>query len=86
MLITLIAGDHDWSVEGTHVLDGNGFAISLAEGKEVEVSDEVHARIMPIIEGTRVYRGLNPDGTVPVPEPEPIPEPAPEPEPTPEEP
>ena len=68
MLLTLIAGDHDWSLEGTHVLDGNGFAIVLSEGKELDVSEDVHARILPIIEGSRVCRGLNPDGSVPVPE------------------
>lgn len=68
MQIQLLAGDHDWSVEGTHVLDENGFAVVLTEDKAVEVSEEVSSRILTIIEGCRVHRGLNPDGSVPEPE------------------
>jgi len=66
MQVNLVAGDNDWSTEGTHVLDDNSFAIVLSESKTIEVSEEVQARIMPIIEGCRVFRGLNPDGTVPI--------------------
>jgi hypothetical protein len=65
MQIQLVAGDHDWSLEGTHVLDDNGFALVLSEGKYLEVTQEVYDRIIPIVEGNRVFRGLNPDGSVP---------------------
>lgn len=84
MEIKLIAGDNDWSAEGTHVCDDHGFAIVLTAEKTITVSDEVYQRIMPIIESGRVFRGLNPDGSVPQPPaPEPQPEPQPEPEPQP---
>lgn len=67
MQIALIAGDHDWSIEGHHICDSRGFSIVLEEAKTIEVSDEVGARILPIIEDARVYRGLERDGSVPVP-------------------
>lgn len=66
MQIQLLAGDHDWSAEGTHVLDDNGFAIILTEDKTIDVDDDTWLRITPIIEDCRVFRGLNPDGSVPV--------------------
>ena len=67
MQINLIASDHDWSTEGTHVLDENGFAIVLSEPKTIEVDDDTWLRITPIIEDSRVFRGLNADGSVPTP-------------------
>jgi hypothetical protein len=67
MQIFLIAGDNDWSSEGHHVCDGRGFSIVLDEPKTIEVYDEIGARILPIIEDARVIRGLERDGSVPLP-------------------
>ena len=79
MEIKLIAGDNDWSTEGHHICNENGFALVLTEEKTINVSSEVYNRILPIIQDCRVFRGLNPDGTVPVPPPEPMVEPESEP-------
>lgn len=69
MQINLLAGDYDWTTEGSHVWDDNGFSMVLTEPKTIEVSNEVGATIVPFIEGFRVFRGLNPDGSVPEPAP-----------------
>jgi hypothetical protein len=67
MQIDLLPGDFDWTENGLHVYDSNGFAIFLSEPKTLEVSEEVAATMIPFIEGFRVHRGLNPDGSIPEP-------------------
>lgn len=67
--IELIAGDYDWTTEGSHVWDENGFSIVLTESKTIEVADEVATEIIPHIEASRACRGLNPDGSIPEPAP-----------------
>lgn len=78
MELQLIAGDYDWTEQGTHVWDENGFSKVLTEDKTIELSEEIYDTVLTFVEGSRIARGLNADGSVPTP-PEPqIPdEPAP---------
>jgi len=67
MQLQLIAGDYDWSNMGTHIWDENGYSIVLTEPKTVEMDQEVYDEVITFVENSRVLRGLNPDGTTPVP-------------------
>jgi hypothetical protein len=79
MKIKLLPGDHEWSLEGTHVCDDLGIAKILDHELEVEVDPSIGERILPIIEYGRISRGLIPDGSLPPPPPEPVVEPVVEP-------
>ena len=75
MQLELLAGDYDWTEQGSHVWDENGFSTVLTEPKTVEMDQEIYNEVIVHVENSRVLRGLNPDGSVPVPpEPEPTPE------------
>jgi hypothetical protein len=64
--LNLVQGDYDVDAQGHHVCDENGFAVTLTEAKQVEISSqENYDRILPILEDQRVRRGLNPDGSQP---------------------
>lgn len=65
-LLILIADDHEFNENGYHVLNDKGIAKKVQENKEIEVIQEVYDRILPMIEGARIARGLNPDGSIPI--------------------
>jgi hypothetical protein len=75
MKIKLLPGDHEWSLEGTHVCDDLGIAKVLDSELELDVDASVAERILPIIGAARVARGLMPDGSLPPPPPPPEVEP-----------
>jgi hypothetical protein len=70
MQLELLAGDYDWTEQGSHVWDENGFSTILTEPKTVEMDQEIYNEVVVHVENSRVLRGLNPDGTVPVPPPQ----------------
>ena len=78
MKIKLLPGDHEWTTEGTHVCDELGIAKILDKELELDVDASIGSRIVPIIESSRMVRGLMPDGSVPSPPPPPEPEIEPE--------
>ena len=68
MQLVLFTGDYDWTELGSHAWDENGYSIILTESKTVEMTQEVYNEVIPFVEAYRVSRGLNPDGSVIIPE------------------
>jgi hypothetical protein len=58
MNLVLYSGDNDWSEDGYHIFNECGIALVLSEGKEIEVTQEVYDRILPIIQEARDNRGF----------------------------
>lgn len=81
MNIILRAGERLWSFEGTHVWDEKGFAILAQEDTEIVVDDSVANEVLGFIRDDRIFRGVDADTGLPIPEPEPVVEPEPTPEP-----
>jgi len=65
MQLELLAGDYDWTEQGIHVWDENGFSTVLTEPKTVEMDQEIYNEVIIHVENSRVLRGLNPDGSIP---------------------
>jgi hypothetical protein len=65
MQLQLIAGDYDWTEQGTHVWDANGFSTIITEAKTVEMDQEIYDVTIGFVEAARIERGLNADGSVP---------------------
>lgn len=69
MLIKLLAGELEWTPEGTHVWDSIGKAIRLTEDKDVEMEESVAVESLKFIRADREFRGCDPDTGLPLPEP-----------------
>lgn len=67
MKIKILAGEHLFSEQGTHVCDSNGIALRAVEDVEIEVAERVEI-VLELIKNDRLNLGLDENGD-PIPEP-----------------
>lgn len=69
--LNLVTGEYLRSAEGTHVLDGQGFAVKAEADTSVEINDDVYGAVLAQIQEDRTIRGVDPDTGLPLPPPDP---------------